>query len=285
MAGLWGRFSGQRRNLLIFALVISAVGVVGSPALRARLAEAVVGPPEMPAPNLGQDGQILDPSALKTTGQYAPGSNRGARASKGDIPLAAPGSAPSARALGSSISTLGLGSDDDASSGAADLRSLDDDSKAPEGLMAHYADSGLGSLPSQIAPSHGYNASGAGAAGVGLPGGFSSGVRPRMNGEAQFDTTSPRPAGSSHIVVVSPAPAKRSNRGSPPAFNPNTPFGPDALTAGADEITADDLAANQIDGVPVAAPEPGTLLLVANGVAAALGSRMLRRRRNKIAQQ
>ena len=275
----------RRRNIFIFVFVIGAATVVGNPPLRARLSEAVIAR----IPNFGQAPPILDPAALKTDNQVASGSSRGAKtASRGDVVPDAVAKSSSSPKLSGQLQLES--SDDVAGSGGSDLAG-DDDSKAPSNLLAHHGASGLGAFPSPIGRSGGgYGAMGGGGGGGGVPGGFSPGVRSDFNHDTLRDGL--RDAEDDRrIVVVLPRAAERvrvrsnahalDSKGVP--FDPNTPFGDSDLTKVGDEGKGPEagLDANQISAAPLAAPEPGTLLLVANGVVAALGSRAWRRRRKR----
>jgi hypothetical protein len=122
-----------------------------------------------------------------------------------------------------------------------------------------------------------------GGGGGGLPGGFSSPVRSNFDDDRDDVTAPPddRPRQpASNASVVSSSSRTRRAPASVVVFDPNAPFGDSDLTKlGSDDVDAG-LATNQ--ATPLATPEPGTLLLV--GVAAALGSRAIRRRRRKNAQ-
>lgn len=285
----------RRRNLFIFVFVIGAATVVGNPPVRARFAEAVLGR----IPNLVQAPAILDPAALKTDGQYADGSSRGARTSRGDLPPVTAGGSSSLSLSPLAAARLTLDSPDDVASAGPDLPA-ENESSAPDGLLSH-RDGGLSAFPSPIgkgAGGYGSMAGGAGGGGGGIPGGFSPGVRSNFNSDLPVDDIQARAAGAgpTTVVIVPRAAAARArivsdahalvssdvpvSSGVP--FDPNMPFGASDLTKiGAGDGPEAGLTANNVSGAPLATPEPGTLLLVANGVIAALGSRAWRRRRNR----
>lgn len=282
----------RRRNVFIFVFVIGAATAVGNPPLRARFSEAVLAR----IPNFGQ-APILDPAALKTDTQHAAGSSRGARTVRGEIPPITAGGSSSLSPL--AASRLKLDSPDDVPSAAPDVP-VDRESTAPDGLLSHRY-GGLSAYPSPIgkgAGGYGSMAGGTGGGGGGIPGGFSPGLRSNFNSDAPVGDIQARAEGAGHTtVVVLPRAAAAGARivsgahalvssdvpvSSGVPFDPNMPFGASDLTKiGEKDGPEAGLAANSVSAAPLATPEPGTLLLVANGVMAALGSRAWRRRRKR----
>jgi hypothetical protein len=262
----------RRKNIFIFLFVIGAATVVGNPPLRARFADVMAG--RIPG-NLTSAAPTFDPAALQKETAYSNGSGGRLRGG-GDVPAAA-ASAPG-RSVAAAAQQLKLDAVEEL--GAPTDLPTGDDSNPASGLLAYHGASGLGNA-SSLGRSSGLAGSGGGGGGGGL-GGFSPGVR------SDFNHESPAPQGvDNNRATTAPnasptGVARRSARADVAVvFDPNAPFGAADLTKAGDGSENAQLSAIDANAAPLAAPEPGTLLLVANGVAAAWGSRVLRRRRNR----
>jgi hypothetical protein len=279
-------FLRHRRNLFIFVFVVAAVAIGGTPPVRARLSEAITAHvPFMKA----QRSAILDPDALNTGAESA---NRGAGAAHRSGPGAS-ASAGAVQPLSTSNRNSGgprLGLSELV--GPPSMSELPDAAvESSDGLLKHDGPGGLGAVPSPIAGhggGYGIGGGSAGGGGGGLPGGFSSPVRSEF--PEQPGRSSAPVANGSRAAAANSTSGRANSRGSSTsisvAFDPNAPFASDLTKLGSDDANAEDLLhADQSSAAPLATPEPATLLLVANGVAAVLGSRALRRRRQKNAQE
>ncbi len=266
----------RRRNLFIFLFVLAAASVVGNPPLRARFAEA------MPwVPKLDKPAPMLDAASLNMGGQSAGASGRASRLA-GSPAFGIQGATSLSRSTSASP-RLNV----DSIQETAALETLDlpaEDQSQNSGLLSHRG-GGLAAYPSPINGGGGmHGAAAGGGSGAGLPGGYSSGLRSDFNGDPRANDPGGNAENTKVTVVVNApaAPPLHATRGrASVAFDPNMPFGASDLTKmGSDQLAANELgtAANQVDAAPLAAPEPGTLLLVASGVAT-WGSRALRRRR------
>ncbi len=164
----------------------------------------------------------------------------------------------------------------------------------------------IGAVASRVQP--GGSAAGGGNAGAGSSGGArgpgSSSNAPTFSPETLTETADEEvaapPQGATTIAVsVTPPSRVRSTSFQPSQqgatdkpgaapFDPNRPFGESDLLAPANQAPAGVAAANaalevrlaqNVEQPAVPAPEPGTLILLGNGIAALLGTRALRRRR------
>ena len=271
-----------RRRKLAIGLLVVGISMVATGVLRGRIAEE-----KNRVPKLDHKAAQFDPSTLKT--DIAGG---GARAlAKGGL-IIVPGAAPMSDKMGtrSTQPSMSLPGRVDELPGGS---SVDDVTGDKDGLnedvaklFSREAGSGLGGFASPIARGHSGVGGGAPAGGMspggGSPGGYSSGLRSDFNHpEKGIDRTEEvRAAAASRDGEAVSAAAR--TLAVVTTYDPNRPFGNNDLTQ---QAIANDLKKLEPNAeaaaaiAPVAMPEPGTLLLVTNGIVAAVGSRYLRRRR------